>query len=718
MLTNSGSNGSGGGGGAGKATFSPLTVALALPTSLTDLLAETASGEHLKGIKIEGVTTGDDPQTFYELTLADVIISKTHEQNGTGDVLTFDNYSRVFLETHHQNPDGSMSSDTFGYDVKASQPDTGTAPVLTPGQDNASGSLSGGKFYLLIDGVDGGSMAEGHEGWFEIDSFNFDVTNSGANGSGGGGGAGKVTFSPLTVALALPTSLTDLLAETASGEHLKGIKIEGVTAGDNPQAFYELTLTDVVISKIHEQNGTGDVLTFDNYSRIFLETHHQNPDGSMSPADTFGFDVKANQPDTGTPPVLTPGHDNASGSLSGGKFYLLIDGVDGGSMAEGHEGWFEIDSFNFDASNSGSAGGGGGGGAGKVTFSPLTIGLALPTSLTDLLAETASGEHLKGIKIEGVTAGDDPQAFYELTLADVAISKTHEQNGTGDVLTFDNYSKIFLETHSQNPDGSMSSDTFGYDVKANQPDTGTAPVLTPGQDNASGSLSGGKFYLLIDGVDGGSTAEGHEGWFEIDGFNFDVTNSGANGSGGGGGAGKVTFSPLTVDLALPTSLTDLLAETASGEHLKEIKIEGVSTGDNPQAFYELTLADVAISKNSRTERRRRCADVRQLLEDLPGDTQSEPRRFDDGGHFRLGRCQIRDYPQWVRLDVGDKGLIGTVPCRSNRLSTSLAADLISAGARNAQTRAGTLTSHPQAIRPMRRPSCLWQVLRIVRQTMR
>jgi hypothetical protein len=76
-----------------------------------------------------------------------------------------------------------------------------------------------------------------------------------------------------------------------SGHHLKGIKIEGVTSGEHPQAFYDLTLADVTIGKTHEQNGGGDVLTFDNYSKIFLETHGQNSDGSLSPADTFAWDV-------------------------------------------------------------------------------------------------------------------------------------------------------------------------------------------------------------------------------------------------------------------------------------------------------------------------------------------------------------------------------------------------------------------------------------------
>ena len=31
-----------------------------------------------------------------------------------------------------------------------------------------------------------------------------------------------------------------------------------------------------------------------------------------------------------------------------------------------------------------------------------------------------------------------------------------------------------------------------------------------------------RHFLLIDGLDGGSTDEGHVGWFEIDAFNFSV----------------------------------------------------------------------------------------------------------------------------------------------------------------------------------------------------
>jgi type VI secretion system secreted protein Hcp len=460
-----GSGGTGSGGGAGKVSFSPLSVGLALPSSLTDLLAETASGHDLKGVRIEGVTSGDHAQAFYDLTLTNVNIADIHEKNGAGDRLTFDNYDQIFLATHGQQSDGTLApAETFGWNVKTSAEDGGTAPVLTPGHDGSSGPLTGGKYFLLIDGVDGGSRDHDHIGWFEIDSFNFDEINFGSAGTGSGGGAGKVLFSPLTVGLALPSSLTDIFADTATGDHLKGVRIEGVTSGDHSKAFYDLTLTNVTITNVHEQNGGGDLLRFDDYDKIFLETHAQTADGSPALAETFGWNVRTNKAEGGTAPALAPGHDGSSGPLTGGKYFLLVDGVDGGSRNQGHDGWFEIDSFNFDATNTGSGGTGSGGGAGKVSFSPLTVDLALPSSLTDLLTETASGHDLKGVRIEGVTSGEHPKVFYDLTLTDVTITRTHEQNGGGDVLTFDNYDKIFLETHGQTADGSPVVETFAWDV--------------------------------------------------------------------------------------------------------------------------------------------------------------------------------------------------------------------------------------------------------------
>ena len=66
-------HGGGGGGGAGKAVFSPLEVALSLDPGLAAVLADVATGKHIKAVQLEGVTAGGD--TVYDLRLADVLVS-------------------------------------------------------------------------------------------------------------------------------------------------------------------------------------------------------------------------------------------------------------------------------------------------------------------------------------------------------------------------------------------------------------------------------------------------------------------------------------------------------------------------------------------------------------------------------------------------------------------------------------------------------------------
>jgi type VI protein secretion system component Hcp len=111
------------------------------------------------------------------------------------------------------------------------------------------------KYFLLIDGINGGSTDKDHVGWFEIDSFEFDVSNTA--GTGSGGGAGKAVFSPLEVALSLDPGLAGLLASVATGKHVKTVQLEGVTA--NGDTVYDLRLADVLVSKVDEGDGAATV---------------------------------------------------------------------------------------------------------------------------------------------------------------------------------------------------------------------------------------------------------------------------------------------------------------------------------------------------------------------------------------------------------------------------------------------------------------------------
>ena len=594
-----------GGGGVGKTEFSPLQVQLALSNGLTDVLARIAGGDTLRGVKIEGVTSGERPMTVFELTLGDVHVTQVAEDGRTGDgeldQLAF-SYDRIWVETTGQSPDGSIGpTSSFGFDLATNtEIDTSTQPVLQPG--NTPGDTGEpAKYFLLIDGVDGGSQDANHRGWFEISGYDLDLQHLLPQAGGTGGGSGKTEFSPLQVELALSNGLTDVLARIAGGDTLRGVKIEGVTAGERPMTVFELTLGDVHVTQVAEDGRTGDgeldQLAF-SYDRIWVETTGQSPDGSIGTTSSFGFDLATNtEIDTSTQPVLQPG--NTPGDTGEpAKYFLLIDGVDGGSQDANHRGWFEISGYDLDLQHLLPQAGGSGGGAGKTEFSPLQVQLALSNGLTDVLARIAGGDTLRGVKIEGVTSGERPMTVFELTLGDVHVTQVAADGRTGDgeldQLAF-SYDRIWVETTGQNPDGSIGpTSSFGFDLATNtEIDTSTQPVLQPG--NTPGDTGEpAKYFLLIDGVDGGSQDANHHGWFEISGYDLDLQHLLPH--AGGGGVGKTEFSPLQVELALSNGLTDVLARIAGGDTLRGVKIEGVTSGERPMTVFELTLGDVHITQ--------------------------------------------------------------------------------------------------------------------------
>ena len=126
------------------------------------------------------------------------------------------------------------------------------------------------------------------------------------------------------------------------------------------------------------------------------------------------------------------------------------------------------------------------------------------------------------------------------------------------------------------------------------------------------------YFMLIDGLNGGSTDPSHKGWFEISSFDFDLANPTNFGSGSGGvGTGKPNFSLLNVALPQEAGLADVMALAATGGLVKGVRIEGFTGGTTPAKVYELSLADVA-SDQGRRRRRRRLQPVPRLRQDRAG----------------------------------------------------------------------------------------------------
>src|SRR6516164_11705068 len=151
-------------------------------------------------------------------------------------------------------------------------------------------------------------------------------------------------------------------------------------------------------------------------------------------------------------------------------YFLAIDGLDGGSTDAAHVGWFEVSSYDIGA-------------GGPATFSPLTVTLAA-TGLTGVLADLAKGNVIPSVRLEGVTGGANPQAVYDLTLGRVTVSDYKDASG-GDTLSF-SYQQVALTTKTSNPDGSLSSQSFAWNVAAGSTD---ASIPTPVPSTASNQIT-------------------------------------------------------------------------------------------------------------------------------------------------------------------------------------------------------------------------------------
>jgi type VI protein secretion system component Hcp len=260
--------------------------------------------------------------------------------------------------------------------------------------------------------------------------------------------------------------------------------------------------------------------------------------------------------------------------------FLAVTGIGGGSTDIAHRNWFEVDDYSFDLSAS----------AGAVPqFSPLLINLELGTGLTDLLAAVATGRVIPSARLEGTN--DQGDAVYDLTLGGVLVSGLHDEAGSADSLRL-SYSAFDLTTRAQTATGELGPpESFSFDLATARPGVSIpAPVVgTSGGEVPTPS----RFFLLVDDISGGSTDAAHQGWFDIEGYSYDVSLPVGPVGGVGGVGGRPQFSPLTVNLDLDTGLTGLLAAGATGRVIPSVRLDGAT--DQGDVVYNLTLSGVRVA---------------------------------------------------------------------------------------------------------------------------
>lgn len=97
------------------------------------------------------------------------------------------------------------------------------------------------------------------------------------------------------------------------------------------------------------------------------------------------------------------------------------------------------------------------------------------------------------------------------------------------------------------------------------------------------------YFLKVDGIDGESTAKGHEKWIDIDSFSWGVT---------GGNAGKAAFSPFSWTQQLDKSVPPMFTGLVGGKHFKNATLDAVMAGGaaSSAVFFQMKFDDVLLTK--------------------------------------------------------------------------------------------------------------------------
>src|SRR4051794_27480949 len=111
--------------------------------------------------------------------------------------------------------------------------------------------------YLKLDGIEGESRDEAHQGWIYLSSFQFGAT--GPHIRPAGGEHERASFSEFTFTKFMDKSSSGLLFDTVFATPIKDATIDVVKpTTDKSMAFLEYKLSNVLISSYSTSGGTDD----------------------------------------------------------------------------------------------------------------------------------------------------------------------------------------------------------------------------------------------------------------------------------------------------------------------------------------------------------------------------------------------------------------------------------------------------------------------------
>jgi len=131
--------------------------------------------------------------------------------------------------------------------------------------------------YIQIDGIPGESLDDKHKDWIEVLGLGHEIVQpaSTTKSSAGGGTTGRTQHGDFAFTKLVDKSSPKLSEAASNGKHLSKVKLEMCRAGGSQVKYYEITLQQVIVSRVQlsHSNGNGNGTADESFP---TETVHLN----------------------------------------------------------------------------------------------------------------------------------------------------------------------------------------------------------------------------------------------------------------------------------------------------------------------------------------------------------------------------------------------------------------------------------------------------------
>jgi len=155
------------------------------------------------------------------------------------------------------------------------------------------------EIFLKIDGVDGETMAKGHEKEIEIQSYSWGASNPSSVASGTGSGAGKVDISSMSIQKHVDKATAKLFQQCCSGKHFDKAQIVCREAGgDSPVEYLTMKFKQVFVDSIswgaaHGGGKPTESISL-SFAQVTFDYFSQDEKGAKKDKVSGGWNVKTN----------------------------------------------------------------------------------------------------------------------------------------------------------------------------------------------------------------------------------------------------------------------------------------------------------------------------------------------------------------------------------------------------------------------------------------